>query len=275
MQQNDSTKPKLQVGRVIFDDPIWRVQTLRNHVGNVTKLVRLWDSAKAQLVAAPDLSETRDALVRSAEIHDMGKPRRFQLVYKYDSHVQKTNWSYSFSGHRFDAQEHEETEWKAYIESLAIMHHEYSVQGITNHIAKLQLDPNIVERQIRVEQTFPLDLYILEMCDQIEATISSSFLNDQEPEARVFMDFQFGDISNCSYWIDPFVFKPDNELSLSIEWVEIEPNAELKNAVEMAVSESYDGYPERRALRNWLVDEALQRAELKTKEVWLKPWTNS
>lgn len=258
---------KLNVGRVIFASPdLWRVQTLRNHVGNVVKLVELWDDDKDFLEGTPDLEQTRPYLIRAAQIHDMGKPGRFQLTYKPDTKA----WSYSFAGHRFDARDHTNDSFVPYVEALAHLHHEYSVDGITEKMAEMRLHPKNPQLA-QFARHLPLDLYILEMCDQIEATIASAWLEDKNPTARVFMDFQFGKLADGRYRIDPFVFKGE-QVTLTIEWAEIAPDEELVTAVTQAATEKNDAYPERRRLRSWLVEQ-LQTTPLQTKEVTLCPWT--
>lgn len=253
----------LEVGRVIFTQPdLWRIQTLRNHVGNVVKLVQVWDSSKDFLFETPDLQQTRPYLIRAAEIHDMGKPQKFNLVYD----PKKKEWSYSFRGHRYVAVEHPGDEYTPYVEALAHLHHEYSANGITAKMADMRL--HNLEQFV---QHLPLDLYILEMCDQIEATIASAWLDPtKDPTARVFMDFQFDEPAAGQYLIDPFVFPGDN-VALEIEWAEIVPDGALVTAVTQTASENNDAYPERKALRKWLVGQ-LQHANLHTKEVTICPW---
>lgn len=253
---------ELEVGRVIYAQPdCWRIQTLRNHVGNVVKLVKWWDSNKDFLEGTPNLSLTRPFLIRAAEIHDMGKPQKFKLVYD----PQKKEWSYSFAGHRFVAVEHPADEYTPYVEALVHLHHEYSVNGITAKMADMRL--HNLEQFV---QHLPLDLYILEMCDQVEATIASALLEAKDPTARVFMDFQFGQLGAGKYQIDPFVFQGD-ALRLKIEWAEIVPDRELVTAVTQTAASPTDAYPERKALRDWLVTQ-LQDAPLHTEEVTLCPW---
>lgn len=253
---------KLEVGRVIFSKPdLWRVQTLRNHVGNVVNLVELWDSNKDFLFETPDLQATRPFLIHAAKIHDMGKPRRFKLVYD----PEKADWLYSFAGHRFDAVDQPGDEYSPYIEALAHLHHEYSVNGITAKMADMRLH-NLTQFM----QHLPLDLYILEMCDQIEATIASAWLEAKDATARVFMDFQFDGRIPGEYKIDPFVFQ-GKVVTLKIEWAEIVPKRELVTAVTRTATDKKDAYPERKALGKWLVDQ-LQKAPLHTQEVTICPW---
>lgn len=257
------TAEKLEVGRVIFPakGDVWRVQTLRNHVGNVVKLVETWQSEKGFLYGTSNLRDTHKHLIHAAEIHDMGKPRRFNLVYD----PQKKEWSYSFAGHRFDAVDQPRNDYSPYVEALAHLHHEYSVSGITAKMADMRLC-NLGQ----FAEHLPLDLYILEMCDQIEATIASAQLEAKEATARVFMDFQFGTRNEGVYLLDPFVFRGDS-LTLEIEWAEIVPDKGLITAVTQTAKDKRDAYPERKTLRDWLVEQ-LQKAPLHTKEVTVCSW---
>ena len=77
------------------------------------------------------------------------------------------------------------------------MHHEYSVAGITSAIAQLRNDPETAF----YAENFGLDLYTLEMADQIEATVARAAVGSETPEERVFMDFVFDPIQNgnCQY----------------------------------------------------------------------------
>jgi hypothetical protein len=256
---------KLQAGRVIYGTSTWKVQTLNNHVGNVVQLVKLWNSEKAFLYdTPPTLPKTRDYLIRAAEIHDMGKPQRFQITFD----PKKEEWSYSFAGHRFLARDYEQDTFTPYVEGLAHLHHEYSVGGITRHMAQLKLNAQLSS----FAEHLPLDLYVLEMCDQIEATIGSTFLGEKEhPTARVFMDFQFKKNSRpYTYCIDPFVFSGEAVI-LKMEWAEIVPDMDLVTAVRQQANKN-DAYSERRQLRNWLIEQ-LNAIPLQTQEVTLCPWT--
>lgn len=248
-----------QVGRVVFLPDVWQIQTLHNHVNNVVSLVDQWDEERDFLDHTPDMERTRSCLRRAAEIHDMGKPRRFQLTYD------QKGWSYSFAGHRFDALDRPGDEYTPYVEALAHLHHEFSVSGITQRMAQLRLHSHLSG----LAGQLPLDLYILEMCDQIEASVASAFLNDVAPTARVFMDFQFDTVKSGLYRVDPFVFHGD-AVRLEIEWGEITPEVELTNAVQKA-SERGDAYKERAQLRDWLV-RRLQEIPLQRTEVTLCPW---
>lgn len=249
-----------EVGRVIFGPGVWRIQTLRNHVDNVVKLIDLWAMERSFLDDTPHLRETRPFLRRAAVIHDMGKPRRFRLTHG------KPGWAYSFAGHRFDAIDDSGDDYTPYVEALAHLHHEYSVDGITRHMAQLQLDPRLSRHAAQL----PLDLYILEMCDQIEASVASAFLGDHDPTARMFMDFQFGTADQGRYRLEPFVFLGE-AIVLTLEWAEVVPARELTAEVTGRTAAGSDANRELNTLRDWLVDE-LQRVPILQSEVVLCPW---
>src|SRR5690606_7701963 len=147
-----------------------------------------------------DLSQTRQKVIQAAKIHDMAKPVKFRLVFQQNRFSQKPEWSYSFAGHRFEAFDSD-----PYVQTLAQLHHTYAVTDITKNMARLKLKDATRE----LAEFLPLDLYTLEMCDQIEATLACTALEDKEPEARVFMDFQFNPnpVADLTYQIEPFVFK--------------------------------------------------------------------
>lgn len=257
---------KVEVGRVIFAASQypgqWVVQTLDNHVNNVVQLARAWDHTHALLAQGPNL----EAVIAAAEIHDMAKPQKFWLGYNFPQTKAppKREWLYSFSGHRF-AVEHPDP----YVKALALLHHTYSVDEITTQMAKLEGSDSRVKN-------LPIDLYVLEMCDQIEATISSAFLGDKEPEARVFMDFQFHcrkdtERKAAEYEIDPFVFK-NEPMRLTIAFAAVTPPAALKDEVEKATTEdTRNAYL--RKLRSWLLERINQPDTIQTAEVTIWPWT--
>lgn len=259
---------QIKVGRIIFlhNPPnLWRIQTLRSHTDNVAYLTELWDNNRAFQGCPYDLTQTRQKVIQAARIHDMAKPAKFRIGYQCDRVTQKWDWNYSFAGHRFGVFHPD-----PYVETLAQLHHTYSVGDITQNIARLKLNPTTRE----FADHLPLDLYTLEMCDQIEATLACSALDDIDPEARVFMDFQFNPepIAPLTYQIDPFVF--DGEaVYLPIEYVELNPPADLQAAVKNAL----DDDKRREALKiiqKWLLDQlhATTPPPVQVKEVTLCPW---
>lgn len=250
---------QLEVGRVAFQsDDCWRVQTLRNHVGNVVKLVEAWDDSAD--FADPNFRRAkREWVIRAAKIHDMGKPKRFQIIRKKNG-----DWSYSFSGHRFDAFDAADDGATPYVDWLAKLHHEFSVDGITRAMADLRLRYPAPQA---VAESLPLDLYLLEMCDQIEATVGSSVMEGKQPEGRVFMEFEFKMLDEQTFCVDPFVFHGDS-LALTIEWAEVAPDIMLIEKVKrMELKEDYKVWELRQD-----VNEKLRKAALHTREVTLCRW---
>lgn len=254
------SKIRRHVGRVVFGENEWIVLTLRSHVDNVTRLVEQWDGARAYLENVElDLQKTHKQTVTAARIHDMAKPSHFRLMYKsYQNNPPQ--WSYSFAGHRF-AVEHEDL----YIYYLGQLHHEYSVDGIVHAVATLRN-----HGYGEIAQHLPLDLYTLEMADQIEATVARAAVGDENPEARVFMDFVFEtvDAEKAIYKIDPFPFS-SSLVMLNIEYVTLIPDRQLVANVENADEDKRS--VALRKVQEWLEKE-LQEVSCTTKEVTLCPW---
>lgn len=255
------TTTRVDVGRIIFRQDRWFVQTLRSHVGNVALLAEAWDTSRAFQGNLPDLTHTRAQLIKSARIHDMAKPSHFRLEYKQDHFHHKDEWEYSFSGHRFNAFDDD-----PYVQMLAQLHHEYSVSAITKHMAKLKLN----KATVGIAENFPLDLYTLEMCDQIEATFARAVLSSKDPEERVFMDFQFRAHAEAEYELEPFAFQAA-PIGFVVEYAELLPPHDKLQTIEAEVDEK-KRRPGLRDIQDWLMD-ALQTAPLQHKEVKLWPWT--
>jgi len=257
----DETRTRVDVGRVIFRQDGWVVQTLRSHVENVARLAEAWDNSRAFRGLLPDLERTRQQVIEAARIHDMAKPAHFHLEYKQD-HYREWKWEYSFRGHRFNAFHSD-----AYVQILAQLHHIYSVTDITQHMARLKLG----KATEAIAENLPLDLYTLEMCDQIEATFARAALGSDDPEERVFMDFQFRSRAEAEYELDPFAFRQPPPVEFTAEYVELAPPQEKRLAAESA----QDDTKRRAALREmekWLI-ETLQTTPLQHKGVRLWPWT--
>ncbi len=249
---------RVHAGRVVFQPDRWRVQTLASHTRNVALLAENWDHGRAFPGSPSDLAETRHRLVQAALIHDIAKPARFRLQYQ-PAPAQGGQWQYSFAGHRFDALYDD-----VYVQTLAQLHHEYSVAAITQHIARLRLQPEACA----IADHLPLDLYALEMCDQIEASVASALLGGAEPEERVFMDFAVTRRSPACYEVDPFAFG-ESPLRITIDYVELIPPGEAIAEVMSARSTT-----ERRAairqVQRWLLG-ALQTEALRHEEVEICP----
>jgi hypothetical protein len=253
------TMTRVDAGRVIFGLDSWIVQTLRSHVDNVARLAELWDNSRAFQGVLPDkLAHTRQQVIEAARIHDMAKPSKFQLEYKSGSR-NKGGWVYSFSGHRFNAF-HDDV----YVQMLARLHHTYSVDDITKHMAQLKLNTTTKA----IAENLPLDLYALEMCDQIEATCARAALGSDNPEERVFMDFQFRLRAKAEYELEPFAFS-QTPAEFVVEYAELVPPQDKKLAVETADENKRQAAL--REIRDWLV-QALQTAPLQYRKVRLWPW---
>jgi CRISPR-associated endonuclease/helicase Cas3 len=256
------SEAKRQVGRVVFNsNENWVVLTLKCHVDNVTKLVEVWDSQQAYLTnVPPTLSQSHALTVEAARVHDMGKPSHFRLTYE-GFRSGPPEWGYSFAGHRFVVV-HE----NRYVELLGRLHHEYSVEGINRAIAELHNLGQFKDIALHL----PLDLYTLEMADQIEATVARAAVGAEDPEERVFMDFAFTckDKDNAEYHIDPFPFY-EKPVRLAIEYAQLSPPANLMKAVQ--TPNHGKGSAPLRNLQEWL-ENALQSASLQTKEIYLWPW---
>jgi CRISPR-associated endonuclease/helicase Cas3 len=196
------------------------LQRLGNHTDNVAKLVQLWqrETPDTDLVLHPD---TEQKVVVAARLHDIGKPRRFHIqakTCKQKKDGRETEifdgYEYSFSGHRFLA-EHEDL----YVQELAQRHHTYTVQDINEAIVRLRRNGYPTSR-------FARDLYILEMCDQIEAEIAVRTL-EGAAEGRTFMEFTVIPGNPLTYHLDPYPFIQE-EIDLTLEYYELVLSDEQK-----------------------------------------------
>jgi hypothetical protein len=183
-------EPQLQrpVARVFFQYERDRLVAMRglplgNHLENVATLARHWDFEVAfgSNQCPPGLSATRFWLIEAARRHDEGKARRFYL--RKD---ERYGLTYSFSGHRFDVSDE-----RLYVQWLIRLHHGFGVHDVTEAQALLKQSGDA--RLAAAAECFPLDLYALEMCDQIEAEAASrAFANAGPP--RAFMEFDIQDL---------------------------------------------------------------------------------
>ena len=179
-----NTIDTVKVGRVFFtpdsgpDIETVTVLTLESHIGNVVKLVKKFQRDFYPTFKGHD-QETHDLLIRAAQKHDNAKPETFRVTYQSWKGDGPKSLGYSFAGHRFKV-----FDPNLYVKLLIRLHHEFSVEGIVK--AQFELSNSGFSKE-QVE-SFLLDLYILEMCDQIEAEIETyAFTGDVQP--RVFMDF--------------------------------------------------------------------------------------
>lgn len=202
------------VARVFFTPEVGQPMEMRglllqNHLDNVAKLASLWDfnAAFGSDQCPLETKEVRFWLVEAARRHDEGKIRRFHI--RIDEHQRCI---YSFSGHRFEV-----TDERLYVHWLIRLHHGFSVNDITEAQARLRQSGD--EILATSADRFPLDLYALEMCDQIEAEAASrAFGNVGVP--RAFMEFEIEDVpsdkeTNVRMRLFPYPFvEPEVHLTL-------------------------------------------------------------
>lgn len=194
-------------GRVFFpeeENPVLsevRLQPLGDHVGNVRRLVKQWQKFPCE--------DSLPRVLKASDIHDMGKPQRFSIQVNADAKGKFKNYIYSFRGHRFLAESDD-----AWAQALARGHHDFSVGDITRDTYELRKDPAYAAILNREPLAYAEELYILEMCDQIEAELACRILGDeQQAESRTFMDYTIAEGGEGIYLLDPWPFrKPQLEL---------------------------------------------------------------
>lgn len=235
MSKQERQRPYI-FGRVFFpgtSNPVpieIRFQPLGNHVGNVRRLVKHWQDSDF-----PCESSFKRVL-KAADIHDVGKPQKFSILVETNSKGKFRKYIYSFRGHRFLAESKDE-----WAQALARGHHDFSVEDISRDAYKLknlkkeqQDNDTLAESYAKILGNNPLayarELYILEMCDQIEAELACRVLGDEDQaESRTFMDYTIAkdDSDESVYLIDPWPFKKDS-IELTFEYWSMQPTAEDK-----------------------------------------------
>lgn len=222
----------VEVGRVFFkpdsgpDVKKVIVLTLDSHVENVVTLVK---NFKRDFYPAFKQSQklTRALLIRAAEKHDSAKPETFRVTYRSYKENGRKSLGYSFAGHRFRVSDPDR-----YVELLIRMHHEFSVEGIVKAQAELKTEKELADIKFK---NFPFDLYILEMCDQIEAELETyAFTNDVQP--RVFMDFHSHRREDGKIEISPYPFD-NEEISLPLAYYQFDVCEEHRSQIAKALKE--------------------------------------
>jgi CRISPR-associated endonuclease/helicase Cas3 len=164
-------------------------QPLENHVGNVVKLMSCWRTDKDTFdlaIAEADLC----ALVKGAEYHDWGKTQKF-AIRKEDK-----GWTYTYAGHRFlnPADWHQKAEHDQearYHLTLERAHHDYSVQEIIRDAYDLKQKEIANKDGVADYRKYPQHLFVLEMCDQIEAEVAVMAIEGKEVGRNSsFMEFE-------------------------------------------------------------------------------------
>ncbi|MEG4069614.1 CRISPR-associated helicase Cas3' [Microcoleus sp. Pol11C2] len=214
-------QPPYNFGRVFFpSDPNpnpaipneIRFQPLGNHVSNVGKLVKKWQPSDF-----PDHYESSfKRVIKAANLHDIGKPQKFALQVETDSQQKFKKYIYSFRGHRFLA----ECKDNIWVEKLAQGHHDFSVKDISRDAYVLNKYPEYQSILAKDPLAYARELYILEMCDQIEAELACRVIGDDEQaESRTFMDYTIAkdDSEKNVYRVDPWIFSPD-QIELTFDY---------------------------------------------------------
>ena len=168
---------------------------------------------------------TRELLIRAAEKHDNAKPDTFRVTYRSYKENGRKSLGYSFAGHRFRVSDPDR-----YVELLIRLHHEFSVEGIVKAQAELKTEKALADVKF---ENFPFDLYILEMCDQIEAELETyAFTNDVQP--RVFMDFHSRRREDRIIEVSPYPFDSE-KIRLSLTYYEFDVPDEYRNQIAKAL----------------------------------------
>lgn len=251
----------VKVGRVFFKpetDPNVKkvtVLTLNSHVGNVVQLVKQFDPKYFKV----DCSKTREWLIRAAQKHDDAKPDTFRVTYRSWKENEHKSLGYSFAGHRFRVSDD-----NRYVELLIRLHHEFSVTGIVEAQAELEGKKGITTQMAK---NFPIDLYILEMCDQIAAELETyAFTNDVQP--RVFMDFHSRRLGEERVEVNPYPFG-NEEIHLSLAYYEFDVCEEHRRQISKALTQ--DNYEKGVNFLREMIVNAHNKAECQQKEMILCP----
>ena len=257
-----NTMDIVEVGRVFFqpdsgpDVKKITVLTLDSHVENVVTLVK---NFKRSFYPAFKQSEksTCDLLIRAAEKHDNAKPDTFRVIYRSYKENGRKSLGYSFAGHRFRVSDPDR-----YVELLIRLHHEFSVEGIIKAQAELKTEKELADAKFK---NFPFDLYILEMCDQIEAELETyAFTDDVQP--RVFMDFHSRRREDRIIEVSPYPFDSEN-ISLSLAYYEFDVGKEHCDQISKALTE--DNHEKGVNFLREMIVNAHNQAECQRKEMIL------
>lgn len=243
-------------------------QPLGNHVGNVIEIVKKW--TKTDLPS--ELSFER--VLEAAKIHDMGKPQKFEIQAKTSKEGKFQEYIYSFRGHRYLAKSDQD----AWAEALAIGHHDFSVEDICTQIYQLKKEQKYTDILTKIPLVYASELYILEMCDQIEAELACRVFEDgNQADSRTFMDFTISpdESDNTVYFIEPWVFGEQNSLELSFKsWV-MRPSEVNREELKKYIKDDNDqalGKALDRIVKNWWKLEKGQPQESNTKTITLKAY---
>ncbi|OKH36806.1 CRISPR-associated helicase Cas3' [[Phormidium ambiguum] IAM M-71] len=248
-------------------------QPLGNHAANVRKLAWYWNPDD---FVKGDREASRKRVADAAYLHDIGKPQKFGISVNIKANG-KVEFSYSFRGHRFEASDPKQP----WVEFLAKGHHDYSVRDICRDTYKLKTLSNDLEEDhpLKAEAekykqvlegepiAYAHELYILEMCDQIEAEIACRFFEDDEQaESRAFMDFTItqDEKQKNVFYVDPWIFGSDRQgFTLTLASWSMPFPEKLKTALEGNVGDSQSLTKQlQNAVKDWWVSQ-LQKLKSK------------
>lgn len=243
-----------------------RFQPLGNHVGNVIKLVEYWD--RDDFPCSSSFERVKEA----AKIHDKGKPQKFELRVETTSKGNFQKYIYSFRGHRYLAESKD-----AWAESLAKGHHDFSVKDICRDTYELKKHSDYEQILAKEPLAYAVELYILEMCDQIEAELACRVIGDDEQaESRTFMDYTIAkdDSEQNVYRIDPWIFSPD-QIELTFDYwlfcLSEDDKAELKKCRtenrDFELGKKLDAIA-----KKWWQNQQGQPEKAEPRKVMLKPY---
>lgn len=246
-----------------------RFQPLGNHVGNVIKLVEYWD--RDDFPCSSSFERVKEA----AKIHDKGKPQKFDLRVETTSQGVFKKYIYSFRGHRYLAESKD-----AWAESLAKGHHDFSVKDICRDTYELKKHPEYVKNLAKEPLAYARELYILEMCDQIEAELACRVIGDDEQaESRTFMDYTIAkdDSEQNAYRVDPWIFSPD-QIELTFDYwlfcLSEDDKAELKKCLtenrDVDLGKKLDAIA-----KQWWQKQQGQPEKAEPRKVTLKPYLSN
>jgi CRISPR-associated endonuclease/helicase Cas3 len=243
-----------------------RFQPLGNHVGNVIKLVEYWD--RDDFPCSSSFERVKEA----AKIHDKGKPQKFELRVETTSKGNFQKYIYSFRGHRYLAESKD-----AWAESLAKGHHDFSVKDICRDTYELKKHSDYEQILAKEPLAYAVELYILEMCDQMEAELACRVIGDDEQaESRTFMDYTIAkdDSEQNVYRIDPWIFSPD-QIELTFDYwlfcLSEDDKAELKKCRtenrDFELGKKLDAIA-----KKWWQNQQSQPEKAEPRKVMLKPY---
>lgn len=247
-----------------------RFQPLGNHVGNVVELVKCWSEDDFPY------SDSRGRVLEAAKIHDMGKPKHFAIQSETSRDGKFKKYIYSFKGHRFDAKSND-----MWAQKLAIGHHDFSVKDITRDTYKLKKESEYASILAQKPLAYARELYILEMCDQIEAELACRVLgDDDQAESRAFMEFTIVKQNETTYLIDPWIFsKPSIPLTFrywSLKPAEVDRDGELQKCLDGKGKQESDlGKTLDRLAKHWWQSQEETPKEGQPRTISLQPYPSA